>query len=1337
MYYSIYLIAVIASLYCHVVDAECANACNGHGRCTSYDMCICHRNWQANDCSERVCMHGLAHVDTPKGDLDGSGDVIAPSDGVIADNSFQYPYGTTEQFPNMEDSDMTTTTQSAHYYMECSNKGVCDRSTGSCECFEGYDGVACQRASCPGFPNSCSGHGVCKSAKQLAQSDAGNVYKLWNKDATMGCECDPGYFGPDCSQRKCKVGVDPLYLDDTSTVKYSIFDLAILTTSNTTDFDDGTPAQGKGKFAIKFYDSFGEDWITEPIVAGDSCTGIKDKLYALPNNVIPSGTLQCVMTTKENTEDTDFFGVDKNPEGNSDNAYNINYKMSIWDAYIYKYYQNLAYGDDVLSVKTELGNYAYSPLLWLPGSFTLDHFDSQASVTTGTGKKMNRAFNYNVDSGDTTTTGSDGVVTLAVAIGTHDAYPQVGDKIEIIDDGGTACTITGTYTLAFAVDSTSTTLTMTSVISTAATNVANCRIVWGFKFLAVDAKASGTVIDASSTPSAHNTLAVGERLRLLPDPTDATALCGASGIYTFASIATAAITVLETVPEIFASDKCVLQKNDAYTPLGNRISLSGYIYRLKFFGNPGKLRQPEIITHLDGKRNSLMSTKFNIDQPSGDGSATTTNAVITKVWTDGQQGEDKDYFADHCDGVTVRIAYSAQSGKGVTADTSVTLAGSAYTNSGDININVDAEFYLSMSDAEKDLLKVCLGDSDLDTSNNVGVYNWDYGSADYPHIVKLVRTVTTYSDGGYYAVLMWAQVNSVWQFKLYNPFTPPDSLLTDYYEVYTTKGTLARVSKLAQAYFGFGSQKVYTTHTPKSAAGADYRETTAYYDQWDGDLSCETGDNNDWRVNNATRAGLRSSGLKFELGTGLVMGADLGAPASATACTAQGTHTGVMAEGSRDGSGAVFTITCDATPVISAMTVTSTGTGYSVGETLRFPGIAAAGSAAASVFTSSALTASQVNSVITETTPATGLTISGGHLIKFKSLTLTANPTDLGTNGVYTNVAATGGNSGSDDALFTVTVAGATVTSVVVTNGGSGYVHGDVLTFAHANIGTSTGSTDLTVTLDGLDLWADVSGVTASAATTAGGTGATFRVTATGETGAATFAVDGVQATSSGDRYIATELITLNTGISADSTVTPSASEITDYAFTPYIADINQPVIDASGGEITNSHKNCLNKTDIITFLNMENPARNPPKINLYTIDRLVKDKPLWSNSRRFGTGGAANNAVAGYDILDGATPAGTDPTSFGTNVISVDLATNWAADLGQNPGQIVSVKGTTDNMEHDPFFVYKFIPHIDSTYEYVAECSNRGLCDYETGLCNCFTGYTSDACYTQSSLAV
>lgn len=57
---------LLASLAFEYANAECANACNGHGKCTSYDMCICNRNWQANDCSERVCMFGLAHVDTPK-----------------------------------------------------------------------------------------------------------------------------------------------------------------------------------------------------------------------------------------------------------------------------------------------------------------------------------------------------------------------------------------------------------------------------------------------------------------------------------------------------------------------------------------------------------------------------------------------------------------------------------------------------------------------------------------------------------------------------------------------------------------------------------------------------------------------------------------------------------------------------------------------------------------------------------------------------------------------------------------------------------------------------------------------------------------------------------------------------------------------------------------------------------------------------------------------------------------------------------------------------------------------------------------------------------------------
>ena len=98
--------------------------------------------------------------------------------------------------------------------MECSNKGLCDRKVGECECFDGYEGHACQRASCP---NACSGHGTCETIAELAEDEYANIYALWDADLTMGCTCDPGYSGSDCSSRVCPYGVDPLYVDDEST----------------------------------------------------------------------------------------------------------------------------------------------------------------------------------------------------------------------------------------------------------------------------------------------------------------------------------------------------------------------------------------------------------------------------------------------------------------------------------------------------------------------------------------------------------------------------------------------------------------------------------------------------------------------------------------------------------------------------------------------------------------------------------------------------------------------------------------------------------------------------------------------------------------------------------------------------------------------------------------------------------------------------------------------------------------------------------------------------------------------------------------------------------------
>merc|ERR1712146_389467 len=107
-------------------------------------------------------------------------------------------------------------------YAECSDRGICDRSTGKCQCLQGYEGKACQRTVCP---NQCSGNGVCKTIHEIAKlnsenSDWGSVDGMdyqnikysdsWDSHKIRGCECDPGWRGADCSEKECPSQADPL-----------------------------------------------------------------------------------------------------------------------------------------------------------------------------------------------------------------------------------------------------------------------------------------------------------------------------------------------------------------------------------------------------------------------------------------------------------------------------------------------------------------------------------------------------------------------------------------------------------------------------------------------------------------------------------------------------------------------------------------------------------------------------------------------------------------------------------------------------------------------------------------------------------------------------------------------------------------------------------------------------------------------------------------------------------------------------------------------------------------------------------------------------------------------
>ncbi|KDO27856.1 hypothetical protein SPRG_07129 [Saprolegnia parasitica CBS 223.65] len=178
------------------------NNCNGHGFCnTATKVCTCQVGWGAPtdisiwktpDCSLRTCPAGLSWNSVP-----------------------------------------TSATTGHTVLAECSDMGICNTITGECNCFPGFQGLACELSGCP---NACSGHGRCLSMRYLASqaaalplSPATTYYGLqttttWDQERIFGCVCDsawpvglasgqtqePEWFGADCSLRHCPSNNDPL-----------------------------------------------------------------------------------------------------------------------------------------------------------------------------------------------------------------------------------------------------------------------------------------------------------------------------------------------------------------------------------------------------------------------------------------------------------------------------------------------------------------------------------------------------------------------------------------------------------------------------------------------------------------------------------------------------------------------------------------------------------------------------------------------------------------------------------------------------------------------------------------------------------------------------------------------------------------------------------------------------------------------------------------------------------------------------------------------------------------------------------------------------------------------
>ena len=194
--------------------------CSAAGLCLVTGRCQCFEGFSGADCSLRKCPGAES-------------------------------WGQSEFFAETVPDAKKVTPLSTHIFTECAGRGACNRGTGRCSCFSGYEGGACERMSCPkkivnstdtfvyvtntgdsgnfaevqwesGFvavnpqdwigaivsaATPCYGRGACRLLGELPAA-VKTLYAPWAHTRVQKCVCDAPYTGGDCSQRICPMSAD-------------------------------------------------------------------------------------------------------------------------------------------------------------------------------------------------------------------------------------------------------------------------------------------------------------------------------------------------------------------------------------------------------------------------------------------------------------------------------------------------------------------------------------------------------------------------------------------------------------------------------------------------------------------------------------------------------------------------------------------------------------------------------------------------------------------------------------------------------------------------------------------------------------------------------------------------------------------------------------------------------------------------------------------------------------------------------------------------------------------------------------------------------------------------